>query len=712
MNTNISFEKIALSSSVKITQAKAVYQLYKQGFTIPFISRYRKEQTGSLNEVEIETVINSIKKEESLIERKKYVLQVLESLDKNNHNLISLLDACETIEEVEDFYIPFKKQRKTLADIAIEKGLEPLAKILLFNLKGNDSKLTNEFIAQNKLQLNIDEAIEGAQKIVAKWINESAEVRKRVRELFREKGILHSNVISTKKEEAQNFKDYFDFTQPIKKIPAHRLLAILKGYEEKYLRVKVEPEFFMIEKLMIDTFKYANQKSINRNSEFYLECIKDSYKRLLQPSLENETLNHYKEIADEVSIEIFAGNLKQILLAAPIEEQPIMAIDPGFRSGCKMVVLNAQGDIEVNETIFPFEKQKEAVSKILNKLEIYKIKTIAIGNGKGGRELQTIIERLKIKELNLIMVNESGASVYSASSAAREEFPNFDVTVRGAISIGRRLLNPMAELVKIDPKVIGVGQYQHLVDQKLLQEKLEQVVSNCVNQVGVNINSAGKYLLKYVSGINDSLATKIVDYRKVNGRFKNRMELLKIEGLGDNKFLLSAGFLKIENAENPLDSTRIHPEHYSIVDEIKKELGIVKNDFNQLKLKIDSVNFEKYYSSEVGKETFLDIVEEIKEPGKEIRKKSRRVKFSKDVTSINHLHEGMELEGIVTNITAFGCFVDIGVQVNGLIHISKLSSNFISSPSDIISMNQIVLVKIFSVEIDRKRIQLELISML
>ena len=432
----------------------------------------------------------------------------------------------------------------------------------------------------------------------------------------------------------------------------------------------------------------------------------------MQPSLENETLNHYKEIADEVSIEIFADNLKQILLAAPIEEQPIMAIDPGFRSGCKMVVLNAQGDIEVNETIFPFEKQKEAVSKILNKLEIYKIKTIAIGNGKGGRELQTIIERLKIKELNIIMVNESGASVYSASSAAREEFPSFDVTVRGAISIGRRLLNPMAELVKIDPKAIGVGQYQHLVDQKLLQEKLEQVVSNCVNQVGVNINSAGKYLLKYVSGINDSLANKIVEYRKVNGRFKNRMELLKLEGLGENKFLLSAGFLKIENAENPMDSTRIHPEHYSIVDEIKMELGIAKNDFNLLKSKIDSVNFEKYYSSKIGKETFLDIVEEIKEPGKEIRKKSRRVKFSKDVTSINQLQEGMELEGIVTNITAFGCFVDIGVQINGLIHISKLSSSFISSPSEIISMNQIVLVKIFSVEIDRKRIQLELISML
>jgi len=712
LNTNLSFEKIALLSGVKITQAKAVYQLSQQGFTIPFISRYRKEQTGSLNEVEIETVINTIKKEENLVERKKYVLQVLESLSKTDKSLIALLEQCETIEEVEDFYIPFKKQRKTLAEMAIEKGLEPLAKILLFNLKGEDSMLAKEFIAQNKLQISLDEAIDGAQKIVAKWINETSEVRKRLREIFREKGILHSNVVSSKKEEAQNFKDYFDLTQPIKKIPAHRLLAILKGNEEKYLRVKVEPEYFIVEKLMIDTFKQANQKSINRNSEFYLESIRDSYKRLLQPSLENETLNHYKEIADEISIEIFAGNLKQILLAAPIEEQPIMAIDPGFRSGCKMVVLNSQGDIEVNETIFPFEKQKEAVSKILNKLEIYKVKTIAIGNGKGGRELQTIIERLKMKELNLIMVNESGASVYSASSAAREEFPSFDVTVRGAISIGRRLLNPMAELVKIDPKAIGVGQYQHLVDQKLLQEKLEQVVSNCVNQVGVNINSAGKYLLKYVSGINDSLANRIVEYRKVNGRFKSRKELLKIEGLGENKFLLSAGFLKIENAENPLDSTRIHPEHYSIVDAMKKELGIVENDFNQFKLKIDSVNFEKYYSSGVGKETILDIVEEIKEPGKEIRKKSRRVKFSKDVTSINNLHEGMELEGIVTNITAFGCFVDIGVQVNGLIHISKLSSQFISSPNEIISMNQIVIVKIFSVEIERKRIQLELISML
>ena len=712
MNTNLSFEKIAVLASVNVAQAKAVYHLNQQGFTIPFISRYRKEHTGSLNEVEIETVINSIKKEEALIERKKFVLQVLESLNKNDKNLVALLDECETIEEVEDFYLPFKKQRKTLAEMAIDKGFEPLAKLLLFNLKEDNSKLAQEFISKNNIKVSLDDAIDGAQKIVAKWINETAEVRKRLRELFREKGILHSNVVSTKKEEAQNFKDYFDFTQPIKKIPAHRLLAILKGHEEKYLRVKVEPEYFLVEKLMIDTFKQANQKSINRNSEFYLESIKDSYKRLLQPSLENETLNYFKEIADEVSIEIFAGNLKQLLLEAPIAEQPIMAIDPGFRSGCKMVVLNSQGDIEVNETIFPFEKQKEAVSKILNKLEIYKIKTIAIGNGKGGRELQTIIERLKMKDLNLMMVNESGASVYSASAAAREEFPSFDVTVRGAISIGRRLLNPMAELVKIDPKAIGVGQYQHLVNQKLLQEKLELVVSNCVNQVGVNINSAGKYLLKYVSGINESLANRIVEYRKINGRFNNRNELLKIEGLGENKFLLSAGFMKIENADNPLDSTRIHPEHYYIVNSMKKDLGSTEIDLTQLKSKIDSLNIEKYYSKEIGKETILDIVEEIKEPGKEIRKKSRRIKFNKDVTSINHLQEGMELEGIVTNITAFGCFVDIGVQVNGLIHVSKLSSAFISSPTEIISMNQIVLVKIFSIEIERKRIQLELISLL
>lgn len=707
---NVSFKGIADELSIKEFQVRAVAQLHAQGFTIPFIARYRKEQTSSLDEVKIEYIIEAIKREENLISRKKYIAETLGSDNLLTNEILDKLNNCKTLEEAEDIYLPFKKQRKTLADIAIEKGLEPLARMLLQQNNTINSVQINDFLKNQKIDLAYSDAIDGCIKIAAKWINENLEVRKALRELFREKSNLSSKVVSSKIKEAQNFQDYFEFSQSIIKIPAHRLLAILKGEEEDYLKVKVEPESSYTLKLIRNTFINHSRIRVGIQSEFLELAIKDSYKRLLHPSIEKETINFYKAKADEVSIEVFAQNLKQILLTAPIPEQPILAIDPGFRSGCKIVVLSSTGELLVNETVFPFEKQKEAISKILNKIEVYKISTIAIGNGKGGRELQTILERLKIKTLNIVMVNESGASVYSASAAAREEFPTFDITVRGAISIGRRLQNPMAELVKIDPKSIGVGQYQHLVNQKLLNEKLDQVISVCVNKVGVNLNNASKYLLKYVSGINESIATKILEFRKANGRFSNRKQLLEIDGLGENKFTLSAGFLKVEQGDDFLDSTRIHPENYGLVRRIEKDLGLKNSDLEELKVKILSIDKEKYFSDSIGAETINDIIEEINNPGKDIRRKNRKVNFNKSISSINQLQEGMELEGIVTNVTAFGCFVDIGVQINGLIHVSKLSQSFISDPNEIISINQIVLVKIISVEIERKRIQLELIS--
>jgi uncharacterized protein len=684
-------------------------KLLDEDCTIPFISRYRKDQTGNLDEVVIEQIAKRKKQYDEIVKRKEAILKSIEEQQALTPELAKKIQDSFDLQELEDYYLPYKKKKKTKADVARENGLEPLAKIIM--AQNNDDV---EFIASRYLNdkvVNEDEALQGARDIIAEWINENTYVRKLLRRLFTRTATITTKVVKTKKddENAQKFSQYFDWSENITKAPAHRLLAMLRAENEGFIKIKVEIE-------SDDAVTNIEDAIIKRNNDCtpHLKlAIEDSYKRLLTPAISNETLQEAKAKADANSIQVFASNLSQLLLAPPLGEKRILAIDPGYRSGCKVVCLDEKGDLLYNETIYPHAPQHEdaiAMKKIRSMVNAYKIDAISIGNGTASRETEFFIKKIAFdKPLQVFVVSEAGASVYSASKIAREEFPNFDVTVRGSVSIGRRLSDPLAELVKIDPKSIGVGQYQHDVDQTKLKEELDTTVIRCVNSVGININTASKSLLSYVSGIGEKLAENIVQYRNENGPFHDRKELKKVPRLGEKAYQQGAAFIRIANAKNPLDGSAVHPEAYPIVEKMAKDLKISVNELIANKEKTAQIKPESYVTTEIGILGLKDIIKELEKPGLDPRKSAKIFEFDPNVKSIKDVRIGMIVTGIVNNITNFGCFVDIGIKESGLVHISQLKAGFVSDVNEVVKLHQHVEVKVTDVDEDRKRIQLSMI---
>ena len=683
-------------------------ELLNQDCTVPFISRYRKEITGNLDEVQIGAIVQFKTQFEALEKRKTAVLKAIEEQDGLTAELRLKIEQTDDLVTLEDLYLPFKKKRKTKAETARKNGLEPLAKMIMAQNHNDIEAAANQYT--NGEVANTDEALEGARHIIAEWINERISIRNQVRNQLERSALIVTKVIATKKadEKAQKFRDYFDWSEALKRCPSHRLLAILRAENEGFIRVKIEID----SDEMLRRIEERVIKSNNSCTPHIELAIADAYKRLLYPSLSNEILKNAKEKADDDAIMVFSKNLKQLLLGAPLGEKRILAIDPGFRSGCKVVCLSAQGDLEHNENIYPHapqNKDTEAIKKISSLCDAYKIEAIAIGNGTASRETEQLVKRIHFKNpIEVFVVSEAGASIYSASKIARDEFPNYDVTVRGSVSIGRRLADPLAELVKIDAKSIGVGQYQHDVDQSKLQTSLDSVVESCVNSVGVNINTASVPLLSYVSGIGPKLAENIVTYRNENGAFKSRTEIKKVARLGGKAFEQGAAFLRIKNAKNPLDDSAVHPESYSIVQKIAKDKGIPLTELIGNSSTLKSVNLQAYCTETIGLPTLKDIVEELEKPGLDRREKAKVFAFNQNIKSITDLEEGQLLPGIVNNITNFGCFVDIGIKESGLIHVSNLSDTFVKDVNEHVHLNQQIIVKVLSIDIPRKRIQLAL----
>ncbi len=698
-------KKISAYCNIAEQQVLNTVKLLKEGATIPFISRYRKEATGSLNEVEITNIKSKLEKLEEIDARREAIIKSVSEQGKLTEELKHQLDNTETLTGLEDIYLPYKPKKKTRASVAKANGLEPLAKIILNNTETEIEAKARKFVKNNIKTTT--EAIKGAQDIIAEQVSENYTIRNNIRNLFYSKAEISSKLVKSKKEEAQKFEDYFLFSEQIKKCPSHRLLAILRGNNEGVLRISVSPP--SDEAIEIVKRIFLTNTS---NNKYLIEAVEDGYKRLLSPSIEKETINHYKEKADIVAIEVFAENLRQLLLASPLGEVRTLAIDPGFRTGCKLVCLDEQGNLLNNETIYPHPPQRETASatkKILSLIDAYNISAIAIGNGTAGRETETFIKRIRYnKDIKVFIVNENGASIYSASKVAREEFPDYDVTVRGAVSIGRRLMDPLAELVKIDPKSIGVGQYQHDVNQKMLQQSLDNVVESCVNMVGVNLNTASKYLLTYVSGLSPQLAQNIVDYRKENGKFEKRQDLMKVARMGEKTYQQAAGFLRIPNGIHILDNSAVHPERYDIVEQMAQDAGCTISELiNNEKIR-NSIDIKKYVSQDIGIPTLKDIINELAKPGRDPRTKAKVFEFDPSIKTIEDLRVNMTIPGIITNITHFGVFVDIGIKQNGLIHISNLKNEYVSNPADVVSLNQHVDVKIIDIDINRKRIQLSM----
>jgi len=706
--TNIQFiSKTVQTAAINIQKT---VQLLQEDCTIPFISRYRKDTTGNLDEVQIEQIAKLQKEYEVIVKRKEAILKSIEEQKALTPELEKKIQQSFDLQELEDFYLPYKKKKKTRADVAREKGLEPLAKLILS--QGNDdidfisTKYLNEKVS------NEDEALQGARDIVAEWINENSYVRKQLRRLFNRKAAITTKVSKSKKDDeaAQKFNQYFDWSESLTKAPSHRLLAMLRAENEGFVKMKIEVDidetYDLIDEIII---KNRNSLAI---SHLQL-AIEDSFKRLLNPAISNEALQEAKVKADANSIQVFANNLGQLLLAPPLGEKRILAIDPGFRSGCKVVCLDEKGDLLYNETIYPHAPQKEdvmAMKKIRSMVNSYKIDAISIGNGTASRETEFFIKKIAFdKPVQVYIVSEAGASVYSASKIAREEFPNYDVTVRGSVSIGRRLSDPLAELVKIDPKAIGVGQYQHDVDQTKLKEELDNTVIRCVNSVGVNINTASKHLLSYVSGIGEKLAENIVHYRSENGPFEDRKQLKKVPRLGEKAYQQGAAFIRISNAKNPLDNSAVHPEAYGIVQKMAKDLKLTVNDLIANTAKTALIKPENYITSEIGILGLKDIIKELEKPGLDPRKAAKIFEFDANVKTIKEVKTGMVLPGIVNNITNFGCFVDIGIKESGLVHISQLKAGFVSDVNEVVKLHQHVQVKVVEVDEDRKRIQLTMI---
>ncbi len=689
---------------------EATIKLLSEDCTIPFISRYRKDQTGNLDEVQIEAISKLNKQFDEIIKRKESILKSIEEQNALSPELKAKIENSFDLQELEDFYLPYKKKKKTKADVARENGLEPLAKIIM-SQKNDDI----EFLASKYLNANIkneDEALQGARDIIAEWINENIFIRKNLRRLFQRKSEITTKVVKTKKDDeaAQKFSQYFDWSEPISKAPSHRLLAMLRAEAEGFVKLNVAVE----KEEALGFIKENIIKNKNSDATNHLElAIKDSYKRLLEPAISNETLQEAKTKADIKAIDVFSENLRQLLLAPPLGEKRILAIDPGYRTGCKVVCLDEKGDLLNNETIYPHAPQNDtamAMKKIRSMVNAYNIEAISIGNGTASRETEFFIKKIAFdKPVQVFVVSEAGASVYSASKIAREEFPNYDVTVRGSVSIGRRLSDPLAELVKIDPKSIGVGQYQHDVDQTKLQLALDSTVISCVNSVGININTASKSLLSYVSGIGEKMAENIVAYRSGNGPFEDRKQLKKVPRLGEKAYQQAAAFIRIRDGKNPLDNSAVHPEAYSIVEKMAKDLGIKTNELIANKEKIAQIKPENYITTEIGILTLKDILKELEKPGLDPRKAAKIFEFDPNVRSISDLKTGMILPGIVNNITAFGCFVDLGIKESGLVHISQLKEGYVSDVNEVVKMHQHVQVKVVEVDESRKRIQLTMI---
>lgn len=697
---------ISKSLNLSAKNVESTVKLIDEGATIPFISRYRKEATGGLDEVQISKIKDLNEKFLELEKRKEFILKSISEQEKLTPDLEKQISESWDSTELEDIYLPFKPKRQTRAEKARKKGLEGLAKWLMSQQSGSVSSKASEFI--NEEVKDEEDALQGARDIIAEWVNEDANTRQIVRNIFSREAVITSKVISGKEEEGEKYADYFDFSAPLARCPSHRILAIRRGESEGFLRVSISVD----EDKCLDRLVPRYAKNNTESADHVEDAVVDAYKRLLKPSIETEFAALSKEKADESAISVFADNLRQLLLAPPLGQQRILGIDPGYRTGCKLVCLDQQGNLLHNETIYPHPPQNEyskAGNKVVKLVSTYKIDAIAIGNGTASRETERFITNLRYeKEVKVFVVSESGASVYSASKIAREEFPNYDVTVRGAVSIGRRLSDPLAELVKIDPKSIGVGQYQHDVDQNKLKKALDQTVESCVNLVGVNLNTASKHLLTYVSGLGDTLAQNIIDYRSENGPFRSRSELKKVPRLGPKAFEQSAGFLRIPDSTNPLDNSAVHPESYPIVEKMAKDLNTSVKELINNKPLIDSIEIDRYKTDSVGEETLTDILLELEKPGRDPRTKVQLLEFDPNIRTINDLKEGMILPGIVTNITNFGCFVDVGIKENGLVHISEMANHFISNPGEVVSLHQHLNVKVLSVDLERKRIQLSL----
>jgi uncharacterized protein len=705
MSTDKNIILVAKKLGLHEWQVENTIRLLGDGATIPFISRYRKEMTGSLDEVKLLHIKDEYNRLKELDARRESVIKSIEEQEKMTPELRQKIDAASTMAEIEDIYLPFRPKRRTRATIAREKGLEPLASLIIEQREPDPELKAEEFI--NDLVPDIKEAIAGACDIIAEWISEDEKARQRLRYLFEKEAVITSRIIKGKETDGIKFSDYFDWSEPLKKCPSHRLLAMRRGEEEGFLRISISSD----EEKAVEILESIFIKGRNKSSELVTEAVKDSWKRLLSSSLETEFRNVSKEKADEEAITVFAENIRQLLLAPPLGEKNVLAIDPGFRTGCKIVCLDRQGNLLHNETIYPHPPQNEtamSVKKLLSLINAYKTEAIAIGNGTASRETEQFIKWIKFeKEIQVFVVSEAGASIYSASKTAREEFPDYDVTVRGAVSIGRRLMDPLAELVKIDPKSIGVGQYQHDVDQVKLQQSLDDVVMSCVNAVGVEVNTASKHLLTYVSGLGPQLAQNIVDHRAENGPFRSRNEFLKVKRMGTKAFEQCAGFLRIRNAENPLDMSAVHPESYHVVEKMSEDLGCGIGELMTNESKRKEIRLERYITPSTGLPTLKDIMEELSKPGRDPRSKIKEFSFA-DIHTIEDLVPGMIVPGIVTNITKFGAFVDIGIKQDGLVHISNISNTYVSDPSSVVKLHQHVMVKVLAVEIDRKRIQLSM----
>ncbi|QZT39098.1 RNA-binding transcriptional accessory protein [Halosquirtibacter xylanolyticus] len=704
--TSIEIKHISDTLGLRSHQVENTIQLLEEGATVPFIARYRKERTDSLDEVAIADIEQQKEKFDTLAKRKESILKTIESQDLLTRELKQQIEQTYDLQQLEDIYLPYKPKRRTKATIAKENGLEPLAKMIM---KQNHDQIENnaaKFLSKEVVE--ITDAITGAQHIIAEWVNENSIAREIVRDGFQRNAFIESKVVKGKEEEGDKFSNYFEWREPLHKCPSHRLLAMRRGEKEGVLKIYIttdnERVLIRLNRLFI--------KTGSTTSNYIEEAISDGYKRLLLPSICTEILKSSKEEADKEAIGVFAENLRQLLLSAPLGQKRILAIDPGFRTGCKIVCMDKQGQLLHNETIFPHKPKSDyqkAMKKVAQLTNAYKIEAIAIGNGTASRETESFIKKVPFdRDVSVFIVSEDGASIYSASKVARDEFPQYDVTVRGAISIGRRLMDPLAELVKIDPQSIGVGQYQHDVDQKQLKEGLDRVVSSCVNSVGVNVNTASTHLLHYVSGLGPTLAKNIMEYRNENGPFESRAQLKKVKRMGDKAFEQCAGFLRIDEPKNPLDNSAVHPEAYGIVSKMAKDLNTKPSELIGNEMLCDRIDIYKYTTDKLGAPTLSDIVDELRKPGVDPREEIETFKFAENIFKLEDLTTGMVLPGIVTNITNFGAFVDVGIKQQGLIHISEMADRFISDPNEIVKLHQHLQVKVIDIDIPRKRLQLSL----
>jgi len=702
---------IAAELSISAAFVKNTLQLLESGATIPFIARYRKEMTGSMDEVVIGQIRDRMLQLKELDARRQTIIKSLTEQEKLTPELEQAVRQAATMAELEDIYLPYKPKRKTRASIAREKGLEPLAKLVMVQRYDDIDVRAEAFLDEEKGVNTIEEALQGASDIIAEWVNEDAYARKRIRQVFQRESLLISRVVKGKEQDGVKYETYFESRELLHKAPSHRILAMFRGENEGFLKISVDIE----EERGLEILNRIFIKGNNSSSDLVAAAIRDSSKRLLYPSMETEMRQWIKQKADEEAIRVFAENLRQLLLAPPLGQKRVLAIDPGYRTGCKIVCLDAQGKLLHNETIYPHPPQnevKESINKIRTLVSAYKIDAIAIGNGTASRETEKLIKSIRFDtDLIALVVNESGASVYSASAVARQEFPDYDVTVRGSVSIGRRLMDPLAELVKIDPKSIGVGQYQHDVDRHALQKSLSDTVESCVNLVGVEVNTASEQLLTFVSGVGPGLARQIIAYRNEHGPFASRQELMKVSRFGEKAFEQAAGFLRIRDAKNPLDASAVHPESYPVVDRMARKLGCHVADLISREELRKQIDLKEYVTTTTGLPTLQDIMAELAKPGRDPRKQFEVFEFSGDVHSIDDLRPGMKLPGVITNITAFGAFVDIGVHQDGLVHISQLANKFVRDPNEVVTLHQKVMVEVLDVDIKRKRIQLSMKTM-